>query len=183
MGFTKLSSYRQPMSVALTFDKYFNEQRKRLKTSQIKNQHEEPRRKKSRRDKDCNDVQLQIQDSTVPDKNKIQQHQESVVGLEADPIKYTFGGEKVVKFGGRVASLSKQPGLNDPASLLSHRHASSTSTGPSASQSRDARLPLVRSRQFVLPSDENSITGHSNSPGIPVVPAFEVENFFLFVAR
>ncbi len=106
-----------------------------------------------------------------------------MVSLEAEPIKDTFGEEKVVKFGGRVASQSKQPEMNDPASLLSHRHASSTSTGPSAPQSRDARLPLFRSRQIMLPSDENSLTGRSNPPGIPVVPAFEVENcFFLNIS-
>jgi hypothetical protein len=93
-------------------------------------------------------------------------------------MKNTFGEEKVLKFGGRVASQSKQPGLNDPASFPSHRHACSTSTGPSAPQSRDARLPLVKSRQLMLPSDENSITVRSNPPGIPVVPAFEVENSF-----
>ena len=81
-------------------------------------------------------------------------------------MKDTFGEEKVLKFGGRVASQSKQPGLNDPASFLSHRHACSTSTGPSAPQSRDARIH----------------TGRSNPPCIPVVPAVQVK-LFLFVAR
>ena len=104
-----------------------------------------------------------------------------MVVLKAEPIKNTSGEEKMVKVGGRVAPQSKQPGLNDPAGLISQRHASSTSTSPSAPQSRDATLRLVPSRQIMLPSDEkSSLTGRSNPPGIPVVPAFEVENCFFF---
>ena len=65
----------------------------------------------------------------------------------------------------------------------SHHHPSSTSIDPSAPQSPDARLPLIRSRQIRLPSANNPLTVRSHPPGIPVVPAFEVENcFFLNIS-
>jgi hypothetical protein len=68
----------------------------------------------------------------------------------------------------------------------SHRHPSSTSIDPSAPQSPDARLLLIRSRQIRLPSANNPLTVRSHPPGIPVVPAFEVENclfFLIFLSR
>jgi hypothetical protein len=53
----------------------------------------------------------------------------------------------------------------------------------SAPQSPDTRLPLIRSRQIRLPSANNPLTVRSHPPGIPVVPAFEVENcFFLNIS-
>ena len=127
---------------------------KKEKKDRDKDRDKEPGRKKSRKDSGPDDGRLKVKDSARSRKGKEQQHPESVVILEAEPIKGTSGEDEVVVVGGRVApQLRNHPSLRDAAKAMpripkiSQRHPSSTATGPSAPQSRDPRLTMLKPSQ------------------------------------
>jgi hypothetical protein len=127
---------------------------KKEKKDRDKDRDKEPGRKKSRKDSGPDDGRPKSKDSVRARKGKEQQHPETVVVLDADPVKGTSGEDEVVVVGGRVApQLRNHPSLRDAAKAMpripkiSQRHPSSTGTGPSAPQSRDPRLMMLKASQ------------------------------------
>ena len=112
-----------------------------------KDRDKEPGRKKSRKDSDKEDGRSKAKDSSRPHKGKDQQ--ESV--LEGE-VKGPSGEDEVVVVGGRAApQVRNQPNLREAAKAMpripkiSQRHPSAT--GPSAPQSRDPRLMMLKPSQ------------------------------------
>lgn len=115
-----------------------------------KDRDKEPGRKKSRKDSEKEDGRGKVKDSSRSHKGKDQQ--ESVVVLEGETGKGPSGEDEVVVVGGRAAPQSRnQPNLREAAKAMpripkiSQRHPSAT--GPSAPQSRDPRLMMLKPSQ------------------------------------
>jgi hypothetical protein len=127
---------------------------KKEKKDRDKDRDKEPGRKKSRKDSGPDEGRPKAKDSARARKGKEQQQPETVIVLEAEPGKGTSGEDEVVVVGGRVApQLRNHPSLRDAAKAMpripkiSQRHPSSTGTGPSAPQSRDPRLTMLKPSQ------------------------------------
>ncbi|KAK4008022.1 hypothetical protein OUZ56_013182 [Daphnia magna] len=126
---------------------------KKDKKDRDRDRDKEPGRKKSRKDSGQEDARSKSKDSSRARKGKEQQHPESVIVLESEPVKGMSGEDEVVVVGGRVApQLRNHPNLRDAAKAMpripkiSQRHPSAAG-GQSAPQSRDPRLMMLKPNQ------------------------------------
>ncbi|XP_059351204.1 uncharacterized protein LOC130696000 isoform X2 [Daphnia carinata] len=125
---------------------------KKEKKDRDRDRDKEPGRKKSRKDSGQEDSRSKSKDSSRARKGKEQHHPENVIVLDSETGKGPSGEDEVVVVGGRAAPQSRnQPNLREAAKAMpripkiSQRHPSAT--GPSAPQSRDPRLMMLKPSQ------------------------------------